>query len=318
MTILKAWFSAKPLSAHPTEKALTYEDGMQITSQEAVSSGYVLDSRPEGRWAVPPSAGKKFLRWLRRQRFPKDLYGVLGSDIRQDPEARQCESIQELLTYTQNAACWGDITDDLEGAWSVFLGDDRAQFSYDVPARECAWCEEELPRVLAPTLVLNWWLWPTMSWECATPFYFHGACVAAFRDQPACIPGQRESMETVHNILHGPLREGWKRCFPCGFWQVLREEWASSGLDGRRSAPWAFLHTLSVPVPSALTSQQRFAILKRDGYRCRLCGIAAYDAGDVRLEVDHILAKSQGGTNDPDNLWTLCFRCNRGKHINDL
>jgi 5-methylcytosine-specific restriction endonuclease McrA len=62
----------------------------------------------------------------------------------------------------------------------------------------------------------------------------------------------------------------------------------------------------------------RFRILQRDGFRCRLCGLARDDSPDVRLEVDHIVPRSRGGSNDPDNLWVLCFSCNRGKHARVL
>ncbi len=60
----------------------------------------------------------------------------------------------------------------------------------------------------------------------------------------------------------------------------------------------------------------RFLILKRDGYRCQLCGASAEDG--VRLEVDHKQAKANGGTDDEANLWTLCFPCNRGKGTQEL
>lgn len=36
-------------------------------------------------------------------------------------------------------------------------------------------------------------------------------------------------------------------------------------------------------------------------------------AGEVRLEIDHIIPVSQGGTNDEENLTTACFDCNRGR-----
>lgn len=62
----------------------------------------------------------------------------------------------------------------------------------------------------------------------------------------------------------------------------------------------------------------RFTIMQRDGFRCLLCGVAAKDDPDVRLEVDHIIPRSRGGTNDPENLWTLCHACNRGKGTHDL
>lgn len=60
----------------------------------------------------------------------------------------------------------------------------------------------------------------------------------------------------------------------------------------------------------------RFAVLRRDGYRCRICGRDAQDG--VKLEVDHKIPCAKGGTDDPLNLWTLCFDCNRGKRDHDL
>lgn len=66
----------------------------------------------------------------------------------------------------------------------------------------------------------------------------------------------------------------------------------------------------------SLTPSRRFSILKRDGYRCQLCGATARDG--ARLEIDHKHPVSKGGGNDPDNLWTLCHECNRGKGANLL
>jgi HNH endonuclease len=71
-------------------------------------------------------------------------------------------------------------------------------------------------------------------------------------------------------------------------------------------------------LPGALTPSQRFAILKRDGYCCRICGTSQITDRTVELHVDHITARSKGGSNDPMNLWTLCADCNRGKGSQDL
>ena len=56
----------------------------------------------------------------------------------------------------------------------------------------------------------------------------------------------------------------------------------------------------------------RFQVLARDGFRCQYCGAASTDDG-IRLEVDHILPRANGGTDDLDNLITACHICNRGK-----
>lgn len=60
-----------------------------------------------------------------------------------------------------------------------------------------------------------------------------------------------------------------------------------------------------------LAPRVRFTVLRRDGYRCQLCGLRASD-GAV-LEVDHKVPVSRGGSNRQSNLWTLCWDCNRGK-----
>lgn len=54
-----------------------------------------------------------------------------------------------------------------------------------------------------------------------------------------------------------------------------------------------------------VSNRMRFAIYKRDGYRCRKCGCATQD-----LEIDHIFPISKGGKSTYDNLQTLCHRCN--------
>lgn len=55
----------------------------------------------------------------------------------------------------------------------------------------------------------------------------------------------------------------------------------------------------------------RFNVLRRDGYKCQICGMDANDG--VKLEVDHKIPVSKGGGDEIENLWTLCFNCNRGK-----
>ena len=60
-----------------------------------------------------------------------------------------------------------------------------------------------------------------------------------------------------------------------------------------------------------MTNSLRYDVLKRDGFKCTLCGRTASD--DITLEVDHIIPVSKGGLTELDNLRTLCYDCNRGK-----
>ena len=56
-------------------------------------------------------------------------------------------------------------------------------------------------------------------------------------------------------------------------------------------------------------SSRREAILHRDNYTCQCCG-----KKNCRLEVHHAKFKSNGGTDDEENLLTLCEDCHKGVH----
>lgn len=57
----------------------------------------------------------------------------------------------------------------------------------------------------------------------------------------------------------------------------------------------------------------RAEILDRDGHQCTRCGTAGEQGNP--LTVDHITAKSHGGSDDPGNLRTLCKRCHGRKGV---
>lgn len=60
----------------------------------------------------------------------------------------------------------------------------------------------------------------------------------------------------------------------------------------------------------ALSVRTRFEVFKRDEFCCQYCGRRS---PDVVLEVDHIVPRCEGGTDDPINLRTSCWDCNHGK-----
>lgn len=68
---------------------------------------------------------------------------------------------------------------------------------------------------------------------------------------------------------------------------------------------------------SQMSPGLRFKVLKRDHYRCCICGRSQKEDG-VKLEVDHKIPVSKGGKTEMNNLWTLCFECNRGKSNKEL
>lgn len=62
-----------------------------------------------------------------------------------------------------------------------------------------------------------------------------------------------------------------------------------------------------------MTSKLRTFIKDRDGYTCQQCSVSLSEQPHLLLEVDHIMPVSRGGLSTPDNLQTLCWRCNRTK-----
>lgn len=54
----------------------------------------------------------------------------------------------------------------------------------------------------------------------------------------------------------------------------------------------------------------RETVLKRDGFRCRYCGVTKTEAF---LTIDHVIPRSRGGTDRDDNLVAACVPCNQEK-----
>ena len=64
---------------------------------------------------------------------------------------------------------------------------------------------------------------------------------------------------------------------------------------------------------SLMTNSLRNSIKERDNYTCQMCGASIAQQSLLLLEVDHIMPIAKGGLTTPDNLQTLCWKCNRSK-----
>ena len=56
-------------------------------------------------------------------------------------------------------------------------------------------------------------------------------------------------------------------------------------------------------------------VLSRDKMTCQICGAVGSDDGStpIRIEMDHIISRRNGGAHHPSNLQTLCQSCNARK-----
>lgn len=65
--------------------------------------------------------------------------------------------------------------------------------------------------------------------------------------------------------------------------------------------------------PRTVSWRLRFLVMRRDCYKCRICGVSPAMSPGVILEVDHVIAWGEGGETVLENLQTLSQRCNGGK-----
>ena len=65
----------------------------------------------------------------------------------------------------------------------------------------------------------------------------------------------------------------------------------------------------------ALSKSTRFEVFKRDEFTCQYCG---QHPPAVVLEIDHVVAVSDGGSDEEHNLVAACRDCNRGKAARPL
>lgn len=63
----------------------------------------------------------------------------------------------------------------------------------------------------------------------------------------------------------------------------------------------------------SISWRMRFLVMRRDHFKCRLCGASPALKPGIVLVVDHIKSWESGGETEMDNLQTLCEPCNGGK-----
>ena len=78
----------------------------------------------------------------------------------------------------------------------------------------------------------------------------------------------------------------------------------------KRKDPWSHRRKSS----GYISGTVRYRVLSRAKFRCELCGISAEHKA---LEVDHIVPRNKGGSDDESNLQSLCYSCNAMKRDTD-
>ena len=119
-------------------------------------------------------------------------------------------------------------------------------------------------------------------------------------------PGKRQIATLGDKISESPYKRHW------GSVHAACEALAAFH-EGKISREQLVEGNTGEPVRRTIPLKDRWAVLKRDNYRCAKCGASPSSDHKVVLEVDHIVPVARGGGNAISNLQTLCQSCNQGK-----
>lgn len=115
--------------------------------------------------------------------------------------------------------------------------------------------------------------------------------------------------EIQQQISHDPRGYGWGRrgdlrvaWYPDGKTDACR--WCAGPLPPRRRS-WCGTRCVGAYTLRSHFATLRRYVMKRDRHRCQICEQRGH-------EVDHALACTDGGTDDPANLRLLCVPCHKG------
>lgn len=128
-------------------------------------------------------------------------------------------------------------------------------------------------------------------------------------------PRKAELSRPPSTISQGPYRRRFRSWIDALESFVAYANAAEPSDDGAPTALPPAARPLTGRDPSL---RLRFRVLRQDRFCCRQCGASPATQPGVELQVDHIRPWSLGGESVPENLQTLCARCNLGKSNADV
>lgn len=110
---------------------------------------------------------------------------------------------------------------------------------------------------------------------------------------------------TDHGLLDWCLLAIWEKRTQIG---SARDRAAAGGFAAKNARPGVAFADIAKRAPRVtVNGSRRAALMLRDGNACVWCGTRE------RLQLDHVIPLTHGGTNDDDNYQVLCEGCNLHK-----
>jgi hypothetical protein len=120
-------------------------------------------------------------------------------------------------------------------------------------------------------------------------------------------PRKREMTAPVSRYTHHP----YVRRF--GGWLGAMRAFCDAIDEPEEPAEWRAPPGQPARGPRDPSLRLRFLVMRRDFFKCVVCGRSPATDPRTQLQVDHVLAWSKGGKTEMKNLQTLCSHCNLGK-----
>lgn len=115
------------------------------------------------------------------------------------------------------------------------------------------------------------------------------------------LPNDLPVLAEIAKIPLDSFQKSWNRNISKFFTQQPDGTWVHTELQKERNRARS-----SASITSTHWKEIRKQVLLRDNFTCAYCG-------DGATTVDHIIPRSRGGNNDPQNLVSACITCNSSK-----
>ncbi len=131
-------------------------------------------------------------------------------------------------------------------------------------------------------------------------------------------PRSRELEKPLSKYSEGPYR----RCF--GTWRNALERFVAYINNEEHSSLEDNVNGLMVELNARHKTKRdinwrlRYIVMRRDKFKCKICGKSPATDQTIILHVDHTKAWANNGETVLDNLQTLCSKCNIGKSDLDI
>lgn len=243
------------------------------------------------------AAGATFYQWLLPQIDRPDLVGDIARDAVNDNQfPRESIYYEDIKAYLVSLGACTAAIGSMKESWLEYIQ------KYPKRVQPFAWCSECGGKFDVENAFLAWNL------ESRELYVLDTECLNKYKGFDELLS------RPILGITYDDLKKFVEKIEVSKFvvedtieqlilWGILPIDSEGYDINGTKCRIYA---------SRSISNSKRYDVLRRDKFQCVLCGASGSEA---KLEIDHIIPVSRGGSDDIGNLRCLCFKCNRGKHF---